>query len=312
MGVKLIDLTQAELEARRPAMAAWYAHDVALSFGVDPQVALEQTVQELSTSLADGVDTEGQLFWKAVDDGDEIGLLWISMPGIVFPDMAWISEIEVDEGRRGRGYGRQMIAAGEADLLARDVHRIGLHVFGHNTDARRLYLRLGYRILSQVRARPIDPELQLDGELTLVPMTQDGYEDRLHALAAEDPFALVRDPGATTADALRAAARNAPDGVTTEGTLLLAAEVDGDEVGWLWLALPNPGRPTTGLIAYLGVDPEHRRRGHGRRMIAAAEAELARYGVPRIGLTVPGRAEALAFADTLDMTLISEQMVKDL
>jgi ribosomal protein S18 acetylase RimI-like enzyme len=312
MGVELISLTPAELEARRPTLAANYARDVVRNFGVDPDRALRQSTQQVSAGLPDGVATEGQLLFKAVDGGDEVGFLWLSLPGTVYPGMGWLSEIEVADGLRGRGYGSQMIEAGEAELIARGVRRAGLHVFGHNVGARRLYQRLGYRIMSQVRTRPVTPEIEAGGELTLVPMTQQTYEECVTDLAANDPFALVRDPDTTPERALAATRRIAPSGVATEGQLLRTAHGDGREVGWIWCSLPTPDRPTTGLVLHLEVDPRRRRRGLGRRMIAATEAELARHGVPRIGLSIPGRTEALAFADTLGMSLASEQMVKDL
>jgi mycothiol synthase len=194
------------------------------------------------------------------------------------------------------------------------VRRIGLHVFGHNVGARRLYLRLGYRIFAQVRTRPIKPEPLPDatGDLTLAPMTPQRYAERLADLTENDPFAVVRHPDATAAGARRTVARLLPDGPGTAGTLLRTAHAAGREIGWLWLSLPTDERPTIGLVAYLGVDPAERRKGHGRRMFAAAEAELSRFGVPRIGLNVPGRTEALAFADTLDLAVASEQLVKDL
>ncbi|WP_433367578.1 GNAT family N-acetyltransferase [Actinoplanes sp. CA-142083] len=312
MAVELIDLTPDELEARRPAMAANFARDVVQNFGVDPDRALGQSAHQISAGLPDGVATEGQLLRKAVDGGDEVGFLWMSMPGTVYPDMAWLSEIEVADGLRGRGYGSRMIEAAEADLSARGVKRIGLHVFGHNVGARRLYQRLGYRIMSQVRARPIVPETAGDGDLTLTPMTQRTYEEHVADLAANDPFALVRDPSADTERAMRTAGRTAPAGVATEGILLRTAHIDGDEVGWVWCSLPTPDRPTIGLVLHLEIARERRRQGLGRRVMAATEAELARHGVPRIGLSVPGRVEALAFADSLDMSLASEQMIKDL
>jgi ribosomal protein S18 acetylase RimI-like enzyme len=312
MGVELIELTPAELEARRPAMAANYARDVVQNFGVDPDRALAQSAHQIDAGLPDGVATEGQLLRKAVDDGEEVGFLWMSMPGTVYPGMAWLSEIEVADGLRGRGYGSQIIAAGEADLVARGVRQVGLHVFGHNVGARRLYQRLGYRIMSQVRARPVTPEIDGDGDLTLVPMTQQTYEECVTDLATNDPFALVRDPSATAERALQTAGRIAPAGVATEGILLRTAHAGGREIGWIWCSLPPPDRPSTGLVLHLEVDRRQRRRGLGRRMIAATEAELARHGVPRIGLSIPGRTEALAFADSLDMALASEQMIKDL
>ncbi|MFI5893614.1 GNAT family N-acetyltransferase [Actinoplanes sp. NPDC051513] len=317
MGVELIDLTPAELEARRPAMAASYARDVVQNFGVDPDRALEQSAHQIGAGLPDGLATEGQLLRKAVDGGDEVGFLWMSMPGTVYPDMAWLSEIEVADGLRGRGYGSQMINAAEADLVARGVRRVGLHVFGNNIGARRLYQRLGYRIMSQVRARPVvPPDLtgpgDGDDDLALVPMTQQTYEECVTDLATNDPFALVRDPSATTERALQTASRIAPAGVATEGALLRTAHAGGREVGWIWCSLPTPDRPTIGLVLHLEIDRRQRRRGLGRRVIAATEAELARHGVPRIGLSIPGRTEALAFADSLDMSLASEQMIKDL
>jgi mycothiol synthase len=314
MGVELNSLSAAELDARLPHMAADFAHDVALNFGVDPELALAQSTEQLNAGLPDGVTTPGQLLWKAMDGPDEVGFLWLSLPGTVFQDMAWLSEINVAADRRGRGYGHQIMAAGEAELTRRGVSRVGLHVFGHNVGARRLYLRLGYRIFTQVRTRPIEPEPAPGalGDLTLLPMTEERYAERLAELVANDAFAVVRRPGATTEEAREIMAKWLPDGVENRGSLLRTAHADGREVGWLWLSLPTPDRPSMGLIAYLLVDPAERRKGHGRRMIAAAEAELARFGVPRIGLTVPGRTEALAFADTLDLAVASEQLLKDL
>lgn len=314
MGVALISLTAAELEARLPVMAADFAHDVARNFGVDPELALAQSTEQLNAGLPHGVTTPGQLFWKAVDGDDEVGFLWLSLPGTVYEDMAWLSEINVAAGRRGQGYGHQIMAAGEAELTGRGVGRIGLHVFGHNVGARRLYLRLGYRIFTQVRTGPIDPEPAPDaaGDLTLAPMTEQRYAERLADLIENDPFAVVRHPDATAAGARRTVARLLPDGPATAGNLLRTAHAAGREIGWLWLSLPTAERPTVGLITYLGVDPAERRKGHGRRMVAAVEAELARFGVPRVGLTVPGRTESLAFADTLDLAVASEQLHKDL
>jgi ribosomal protein S18 acetylase RimI-like enzyme len=309
MGVALIDVTQDEYAARLPAMAVEYAQDVNRNFGVPLETAREQAAHELHTGLPHGPATEGQLLRKALDGEREVGFLWISLPGTVYPEMAWISEVHVADGLRGRGYGSQMIAAGEDDLVERGVTRVGLHVFGHNEGAQRLYDRLGYRVLSQVRARPLDPA---DDGLTLVPMTPEEYESHVTGLVANDPFALVRDPAVTSERARQAAGRIAPAGVATEGVLLFTAHDGGREVGWMWLTLPNAARPTIGLILHLEVDPAHRRRGLGRRMVAAAEIELARHGVPRIGVSVPGRPAALAFAGTLGMPLVSQQMVKEL
>src|SRR5690349_1789109 len=116
MGVELISLSAAELEARLPDMAAEFAHDVTLNFGVEPGRARAQSTEQLNAGLPHGVTTPGQLFFKAVDGADEVGFLWLSLPGTVYPDMAWLSEIKVAADRRRRGYGQQIMAAGEAEL----------------------------------------------------------------------------------------------------------------------------------------------------------------------------------------------------
>ena len=175
--------------------------------------------------------------------------------------------------------------------------------------AQRLYARLGYRIISQVLARPVTPR---PTAVTLKPMTQRAYDVRLADLSERDPYALVRTPDADAAGARRVAAQLAPNGVRTEGLSVCTAYADGREAGWVWYALPNPGRPTIGLISHLEIAPAERRRGLGGATVAAVENALAARGVPKVGLVVPGRPEALGFAGTLGMTLASQQMVKDL
>lgn len=51
-----------------------------------------------------------------------------------------------------------------------------------------------------------------------------------------------------------------------------------------------------GWINYLAVDPEHRRGGLGRRLMAAAECYLKELGCPKVNLQVRGtNREVLAF-----------------
>ena len=273
MGVELVDLTEAELAARLPAMASGFAASVTENFGVPRDRAEQEAERDLRATLPDGVGTEGQLLRRAVVDGADVGFLWLSLPGTTHPAMAWLSEIEVTAGERGRGYGTQIIAAGEEELRRRGIARLGLHVFGSNTGARRLYERLGYRVLTQVRARPLEPAPD-DGTVTLAAT----YER----------------------------------GVAPEGTLAYTVLADGAEVGSIRFGLPTPERPTTGLVVHLEIAPEQRRRGYGRRALAAAELEMSRHGVPRIGLRLPGEPAALAFGAALGLPLVSQQMVKDL
>ena len=308
--VALIDLTADEYAGLRPDLVSGYAQSMAANYGIPPAEAHAEAERQTAALLPDGVDTPGQLLRKGMVDDVEVGLLWIALSGAPYPAMAWVYEIEVRPGHRSRGYGSAMLLAGEADLADRGVRRVGLHVFGANTGARRLYRRLGYRMLAQLRARSVAPA---SSPVTLVPMTQAEYEQRLAHLIATDPAALTRDPLSPPSRARDVATVLAPQGVAGDNVLLCHAVAGGRPVGWIWLSLPGAQRPDTGTIHYLTIDEPWRRRGHGRALLAAAEAEYARRGVPRMGLWIAASSSgAEQFADRLGLEVSSEHMVKDL
>ncbi|MBU2662614.1 GNAT family N-acetyltransferase [Actinoplanes bogorensis] len=309
MALVLVDLTQTELSRRRPSIIALFAEAMVENYGVTSADAHAEATRQTDQLLPDGVNTAGQLLRKGMDGDDEVGFLWIALPGAVYPAMAWISEISVRPERQNRGYGSAMLHAGEADLAERGVHRAGLHVFGVNTGARRLYRRLGYRMFAQLRARPVGPSPGTRVEL--VSMSPRDYAYRLDELVTTNPVALTRDQ-APPDRARDVAAVLAPRGVDSPGVALRHAVAGGRPIGWIWYSMPAPARPGTGTIHYLAVDPEYRGRGYGRELVAAAEAEYARHGVPRMGLWIAAATPgAEQFADALGLEVASEQMAKD-
>ncbi|XVU23788.1 GNAT family N-acetyltransferase [Actinoplanes sp. CA-054009] len=300
MTIELVPFTPDDLDRRLPAMTAQFAAALAEHHGFTLDEATRESERQTRTLLPDGVATDGQLLCKGLAGGEEVGFLWISLPGTTFQTMAWISEIEVAEEHRSHGHGSAMLRAAEAALTARGVGRVGLHVFGHNTGARRLYRRLGYRVLTQIRARAAGTTA---GAVTLAPMTPEEYARRLDELIATDPMVLVRE---RPERARRRAAELDSDGLYT-------AIAGGRPVGWTWITKPSPARPGIGTILYLSVDEPYRRQGLGRDLVAAAEATVARHGVPQIGLFVSASSHgAQEFADHLGFPVVSEQLVKDL
>jgi len=95
--------------------------------------------------LPDGVGTRGQTLLIAEDEegARRVGLLWFG-PSTDDASMAWIYDITVDEDRRGRGWGREIMRAFEGEARSRGYARAGLNVYADNQVARRLYESLGY------------------------------------------------------------------------------------------------------------------------------------------------------------------------
>ncbi|GAA3188824.1 GNAT family N-acetyltransferase [Dactylosporangium siamense] len=152
--------------------------------------------------------------------------------------------------------------------------------------------------------------------LTIRPLTQAEYDVRVPALKAEYAADEVRAGRATLEDATERVERQfatlLPDGLATEGQLLFAGVVDGEVVGFLWIGLPIADRPQA-WIYEIQVDEAHRRRGHGRALMLAAEDELRARGVARLGLNVFGHNPgARQLYESLGFETTSQQMSKAL
>lgn len=131
-------------------------------------------------------------------------------------------------------------------------------------------------------------------ELTLRPMTSNEFvtfrsrEIRGHAMEQVRAGYWIED---------EAEARSAkqidsllPQGINTPEMLLLIAEnLDGIAIGYVWVALqPRPGSETRAWIYGIQIESEQRGNGYGRALLLAAEREIVQRGIGVIGLNVFG------------------------
>ncbi|MGN6325162.1 N-acetyltransferase family protein [Pseudolysinimonas sp.] len=153
--IRVRPMTAEEFSAWQEHSFAAYAVEVSEARGIPFEDARRIAAESHARYLPDGQATAGVHLVVGEDAaGARVGILWVGPnPNGVGP--AWVYDIEVEEPRRGEGWGRALMR--EAERLAReDGHaEIGLNVFGSNTVARRLYESLGFATSSVQMRKPL-------------------------------------------------------------------------------------------------------------------------------------------------------------
>lgn len=91
-------------------------------------------------------------------------------------------------------------------------------------------------------------------------------------------------------------ARDIERKLAMDDDLLLVGTIDGHVIGTVMAGYEGH----RGWINYLAVDPTHRRAGHGRTLMNAAEDRLRALGCPKINLQVrASNPEAIAFYERM-------------
>ncbi|ADL47797.1 GNAT family N-acetyltransferase [Micromonospora aurantiaca (nom. illeg.)] len=140
-----------EFDRWQDELAAGYAREHVTAGNWTPEEALGRAREATVGFLPQGIATPGMLFLVGeLADGSPVGRLWI---GLTHPrglaDCAFLYDIEVAAGHRGRGLGRALLAAGERAAREHGAQALELNVFGANETARKLYETSGYRVVTQ-------------------------------------------------------------------------------------------------------------------------------------------------------------------
>jgi ribosomal protein S18 acetylase RimI-like enzyme len=108
--------------------------------------SIEKSKEAHAALLPQGLHTPGQFFVHLHDgdSGERVGMLWWVETEKAGNRAAWVYNITIDDASRRRGFARAAFV--ELERVAREhgIQQLGLHVFGHNHGARRLYESLGF------------------------------------------------------------------------------------------------------------------------------------------------------------------------
>jgi ribosomal protein S18 acetylase RimI-like enzyme len=141
--VRLEALQQDDFERFLEREVRGYAEDHVRNGNWPEEGALERSRKEFEFYLPDGIHTQDQYLWSLVDSSNsKIGILWVQ----VKDHKAFIFDFVIDEEFRGKGFGKQSLAAMDETLKSMGAESVGLHVFGDNIIAQELYKKAGYQI----------------------------------------------------------------------------------------------------------------------------------------------------------------------
>ena len=141
--IELEPLQQEDFERFLERGIREYAEDHVRNGNWPAEGALERSRKEFEHYLPDGIHSQDQYLYSLIDEnGNKIGVLWVQ----VKDRKAFIFDFLIDEAFRGKGYGKQALAALDEKLKSMDTESVGLHVFGDNIIAQELYKKAGFQI----------------------------------------------------------------------------------------------------------------------------------------------------------------------
>lgn len=140
--LKLEPIQQEDFETFLEREIRGYAEDHVRNGNWSPEGALERSRKEFEHYLPDGIHSKNQYLYSILVEDNKVGVLWVE----VKDQKAFIYDFVIDEAFRGRGYGKQALAAMDEKLKSMSVESVGLHVFGDNIAAQELYKKAGYQI----------------------------------------------------------------------------------------------------------------------------------------------------------------------
>jgi GNAT superfamily N-acetyltransferase len=152
-------MTEEELAAYLSVTREGYIRQRVELGGEDPEQARQVADRQYAEFFPGGRPAEGHLLFtgRDSDTGTTVGRLWLHTRRGGAGTSVWIFDVEVDEDRRGQGWGRELMTYAEKWARGQGAGEIGLNVFGGNTVARRLYSSLGYDERSVTMGRRLHP-----------------------------------------------------------------------------------------------------------------------------------------------------------
>ena len=140
-------MTQDDFVAFAADAVPRYAADKIISGQWAKDEALELSRKSLDELLPQGLATPDNYFFTVRDSGEQasVGVLWFAVQDRAGKRIGYVYEISIKPEHRRKGHARRALLALEERARPLGLLGMALHVFGHNSLAHALYVKLGYR-----------------------------------------------------------------------------------------------------------------------------------------------------------------------
>lgn len=144
--VSLKEMPEADFDRFVEDCCASYKQDKIRANGYTDAEAQKIVERDFSEILPQGFHTKDNFFFNVInEDSQKVGTIWYRVQGANDNRKAFLLDILIDEAFRGQGFGKVAMRLLEQQAKSQGLKAIGLHVFGFNEVAIRLYESLGYR-----------------------------------------------------------------------------------------------------------------------------------------------------------------------
>jgi ribosomal protein S18 acetylase RimI-like enzyme len=142
----LVPMTLAQFDAFICESVPAYADDKVAAGQWPRSEALARSQAEFDQLLPQGLATQDNLLYAITDAGGaQVGLLWVAVQERAGQRIAYVYDVSVRPEHQRQGHASRAFAALDEVVRELGLAGVALHVFGHNTAARALYERLGFR-----------------------------------------------------------------------------------------------------------------------------------------------------------------------
>ncbi|WP_245237640.1 GNAT family N-acetyltransferase [Paenibacillus ihuae] len=146
--IKLVQMDEPTFQFFLNQSTRDYAEDKIRIGAWEKETAMKLSQEEMTRYLPHGLYTEGAYLYSIVETESDAqaGYIWFNVIEGRQGKEAFIYDFYIFEPYQRNGYGSMALTALDEEARKMNVTRIGLHVFGDNDRAFKLYQKMGFQI----------------------------------------------------------------------------------------------------------------------------------------------------------------------